>query len=63
MDYKEKIEKELKEVIKDRNELLNELKNMYITDKDLDYIIKVICSENLVIATLKHILEDDEKSK
>lgn len=51
------VQKDLEQLIKDRDALIEELKSQYINSKDLDFIVKTICTENAIIMELEGIIK------
>lgn len=51
------VQKDLEQLINERDTLIEELKNQYINSKDLDFIVKTICTENAIIMELEGIIK------
>lgn len=54
---------DLNEIRKDRDDLLEELKLKVIVDKELDFMMKTICTQNAIIMELENNIKRYEESK
>jgi len=54
---------DLNEIRKDRDDLLEELKLKVIVDKELDFMMKTICTQNAIIMELENNIKKYEGSK